>query len=154
MVPSKNGSFLWAFVCDPVGTASIHDVCCHHSELQRGALNLQWSQSLTELCPWSLGLLSVQHCSLGSWKSVLTASVRVQLRVRSRQRGSVNWGFQSSRVLFFSSSKGVLQCQTAWYPFCQSQSPNWPTQKHAYQTGQSSTSKGQTSDFNKGQFET
>lgn len=112
MVPSKNGSFLWAFVCDPVGIASIHSVCWHHLELHRGALNLQWSQSLTEVCSRSLGLLPVQHCSLGSGKSALTARVRFQLRVRSRQVGSVHLGFQSSRVLFFSSSKGVLQRQT------------------------------------------
>lgn len=112
IVPSEKQA-LWASASDQDGPGSIHDVFLVYG-LTEGCLKsatVPESVLFTEPVP---AFSSVQL--LLRLKQHRAGNIRFQLRIRSRQLGSVNIGFQRGQRLFFASSKGEkLQDQTALF---------------------------------------
>lgn len=150
----KPNPFLQAFVCDSGSIDNTYDVFNISGPTERCAkfTTVPGSVTFIEL---TLAFSSVQHILM--LEQLTTDSVRFLFRVRSRQLGSVDLGFQKKPATFLQQQQSqdatgpgssVLNSSDKqgfskpfWY--C----PNLPIQKYAHHTGKSSASEDQRSDF-------
>lgn len=99
----KTSPFLWASASDQDSPGSIHDVFLVYG-LTEGCLK---SATVPESVLFTDPVPAFSSAQLLlRLKQHRAGNIRFQLRVRSRQLGSVNIGFQRGQRLFFASSKG------------------------------------------------